>query len=374
MYTKSIENTKKFKIIVFVFKKRYHIGYVEENERREEKMNLQNVFKHMSQYWEVYEYVRDGAVTLDAVKEHLMKECKKAESTARAHVSAIQESELLEIHGNKVCLQEESLEEFYESVDELLNIRQFEKGVRGLREMEEELYKLQRHAEVDKNHYTHVLMELEKKIYILQEEVDKYHQEKEENYKKYVDLQKEQKSLEEKVALLNDRDEILQKQIQWYKNTNVLLEDQVALARLCPDILLITRFHVTRAKKEEKKEVGNILCYDFLSPVGKLKYKLREFIKKIKKIIKMAREIICAIVDFFTYPLRYVYTQQLLEGKWDVEIERGTGGKALCRLYPVDMLDMYKDSLERRIDFLQRWILNHSLPYMPEELYIEKAE
>ena len=79
-------------------------------------------------------------------------------------------------------------------------------------------------------------------------------------------------------------------------------------------------------------------------------------------------------MDFFTYPLRYVYTQQLLEGKWDVEIERGTGGKDLCRLYPIDMLDMYKDSLERRIDFFQRWILNHSLPYMPEELYIEKVE
>lgn len=149
-------------------------------------MNLQNVFKHMSQYWEVYEYVRGGVVTLDAVKEHLMKECKKAESTARAHVSAIQESELLEVYGNKVCLREESLEEFYESVDKLLNIRQFEKGVRGLRETEEELYKVQRRAEADKNHYTHELMELEKKIYILQVEVDKYYQEKEEKYKKYV--------------------------------------------------------------------------------------------------------------------------------------------------------------------------------------------
>lgn len=337
-------------------------------------MNLQNVFKHMSQYWEVYEYVRDGVVTLDEVKEHLMKECKKAESTARAHVSAIQESELLEVYGNKVCLREASLEEFYESMDELLNIRQFEKGVRGLRETEEELYKVQRRAEADKNHYTHELMELEKKIYILQEEVDKYYQEKEENYKKYVELQKEHKSLEEKVELLHERDEILEKQIQWYKSTNILLKDQVTLARLCPDVMLITRFHVTRAKKEEKKDDRNILCYNLLSPLEKLKYKVRECIKKIKKIIKMAGEIICAIVDFFTYPLRYVYTQQLLEGKWDVEIEQRTGGKALCRLYPIDTLDVYKDTLERRIDFFQRWILNHSLPYMPEELYIEKVE
>ena len=328
----------------------------------------------MSQYWEVYEYVRDGVVTLDAVKEHLMKECKKAESTARAHVSAIQESELLEVYGSKVCLREEALEEFYERVDGLLNIRQFEKGVRGLREMEEELYKVQRCAEADKNHYTHELMELEKKIYILQEAVDKYHQEKEENYKKYVELQKEHKSLEEKVELLNERDEILQKQIQWYKNTNVLLKDQVALARLCPDVMLITRFHVTRAKKEEKKENRNILCYDFLSPFGKFKYKLREFIKKIMKVIKMVGQTIRTIADFFTYPLRYVYTQQLLEGKWDVKIERRTGGKALCRLYPIDTLDVYKDTLERRIDFFQSWILNHSLPYIPEELYIEKAE
>lgn len=337
-------------------------------------MNLQNVFKHMSQYWEVYEYVCNGTVTLDAVKEHLMKNCKKAESTARAHVSAIQESELMEVYGNKACLREESLEEFYESVDELLNIRQFEKGVRGLRETEEELYKVQRRAEADKNHYTHELMELEKKIYILQEEVDKYYQEKEEDYKKYVELQKEHKSLEEKVELLNERDEILQKQIQWYKSMNILLKDQVALASIWPDILLVTRFHVTRAKKEEKKEDGHILCYNLLSPLAKLKYKVREFIKKIKKIIKLARKIICAIVDFVTYPLRYVYTQQLLEGKWDVEIEQRTGGKALCRLYPVDTLDVYKDSLEHRIDFFQRWILNHSLPYMPEELYIEKAE
>ena len=39
-------------------------------------------------------------------------------------------------------------------------------------------------------------------------------------------------------------------------------------------------------KRKEEKEVGNILCYNFLSPLGKLKYKIREFIKKIKKIIK----------------------------------------------------------------------------------------
>lgn len=331
-------------------------------------MNLQNVFKHMSQYWEVYEYVRDGTVTLDAVKEHLMKECKKAESTARAHVSAIQESELLGIHGNKGYLKEEALEEFYESVDELLNLRQFEKGVRGLRETEEELYKVQRRTEADKNHYTHELMELEKKIYILQEDVDKYYQEKEENYKKYVELQKEHKSLEEKVELLNERDEILRKQIQWYKSTNILLKDQLTLARLSPDVMLITRFHVTRVRGEETKEDRNILCYNRLSPLGKSKYKVREFIKKIKKIIKSAGEFICAIVDFFTYPLRYVYTQQLLEGKWDVEIEQRTGGKTLCRLYPVDALNVYRDSLERRIDFFQRWILNHSLPYMPEKI------
>ena len=80
------------------------------------------------------------------------------------------------------------------------------------------------------------------------------YQEKEENHRKYIELQKDYKSLEEKVELLNERDEILQKQIQWYKSTNILLKDQVALARLCPDILLITRFHVTRAKKKEKKE------------------------------------------------------------------------------------------------------------------------
>lgn len=328
----------------------------------------------MSQYWEVYEYVRDSVVTLDEVKEHLMKECKKAESTARAHVSAIQESELLVVYGNKVCLREESLEEFYESVDELLNLRQFEKGVRGLRQTEEELYKVKRRAEADKNHYTHELMELEKKIYILQEEVDKFYQEKENHYRKYVELQKEHKALEKKVELLDERDEILRKQIQWYKSTNILLADQTALARLCPDVMLITRFHVTRVKKEEKKDDGNILCYNFLSPLGKVKYKVRECIKKIKKVIKIIEGIICAIVDFFTYPLRYVYTQQLLEGKWDVEIEQRTGVKGLCRLYPVDTLDVYKDSLERRIDFFQRWILNHSLPYLPEEEYIEKVE
>lgn len=161
------------------------------------------------------------------------------------------------VYGNKVCLREESLEEFYERMDELLNIRQFEKSVRGLKETEEELYKVQRRAEVDRNHYTHELMELEKKIYVLQEAVDKYYQEKEDNYRKYVELQKEHKALE---------------------------------------------------KKEEKKEDRNILCYNRLSPLGKLKYKVREFIKKTKKIIKKAEEFICAIVDFFTYPLRYVYT------------------------------------------------------------------
>ena len=56
-------------------------------------MDIQSVLKHMSLYWEVYQYVAEnGAGSLEDIKSYLIEQCHKPESTARGNISAIKDS------------------------------------------------------------------------------------------------------------------------------------------------------------------------------------------------------------------------------------------------------------------------------------------
>ena len=55
-------------------------------------MDIQSVLKHMSQYWEVYQYVAENGPSLvENIKSYLIDQCHKPESTARGNVAAIKD-------------------------------------------------------------------------------------------------------------------------------------------------------------------------------------------------------------------------------------------------------------------------------------------
>lgn len=85
-------------------------------------MDIQSVLKHMSQYWEVYEYVAENGPSLvENIKSYLIEHCHKPESTARGNVAAIKDSPLFRVTDGYVMLDENAslqLEEILEYIFE----------------------------------------------------------------------------------------------------------------------------------------------------------------------------------------------------------------------------------------------------------------
>ena len=85
-------------------------------------MDIQSVLKHMSQYWEVYQYVAEnGAGSMEDIKSYLIEQCHKPESTARGNISAIKDSPLFKITEGYVMLDDNAglkLEEILEYIFE----------------------------------------------------------------------------------------------------------------------------------------------------------------------------------------------------------------------------------------------------------------
>ena len=70
-------------------------------------MDIQSVLKHMSQYWEVYQYVAEnGVASIEDIKSYLIEQCHKPESTAKGNISAIKGSPLFKITEGYVMLDD----------------------------------------------------------------------------------------------------------------------------------------------------------------------------------------------------------------------------------------------------------------------------
>lgn len=85
-------------------------------------MDIQSVLKHMSQYWEVYQYVAENGPSLvENIKSYLIDQCHKPESTARGNVAAIKDSPLFKMTDGYVMLDDKAglqLEEILEYIFE----------------------------------------------------------------------------------------------------------------------------------------------------------------------------------------------------------------------------------------------------------------
>ena len=51
-------------------------------------MNVAETLKHLGNHWDLYSLAGEGEYSFDKAKKHLMDECGKPESTARAKMSA----------------------------------------------------------------------------------------------------------------------------------------------------------------------------------------------------------------------------------------------------------------------------------------------
>ena len=56
-------------------------------------MNVEEKLKHIGTYWDIYSYLGTSKRSLDEIKKHLMIECGKPESTARANISGFKSAE-----------------------------------------------------------------------------------------------------------------------------------------------------------------------------------------------------------------------------------------------------------------------------------------
>ena len=88
-------------------------------------MELQELLKHVSNYYEIYEILWDGPVTFDDIKKYLMIDCHKPESTARSYITAIRNGNngmlFVDEEEGTMELDTEAVKQFEQELQELFN-------------------------------------------------------------------------------------------------------------------------------------------------------------------------------------------------------------------------------------------------------------
>lgn len=108
-------------------------------------MQVDEALKNLSTFWDIYEFVGKDKKSFDAIKEYLVKDLGKPESTARAHINALRSSteslfftdgNYVEIDYDKVFLMLEALNSVwdYEQYDlNYLKVQSLKEEVEGLK-------------------------------------------------------------------------------------------------------------------------------------------------------------------------------------------------------------------------------------------------
>lgn len=82
-------------------------------------MDVTSCLKHLAKYWDVYWFVSEEPRSKAEIKEYLMAECFKAESTARDYLNVMSECELLSIDGDTVTIDIDASLEFEEELENI---------------------------------------------------------------------------------------------------------------------------------------------------------------------------------------------------------------------------------------------------------------
>lgn len=165
-------------------------------------MDIQSVLKHMSQYWEVYQYVAENGPSLvENIKSYLIDQCHKPESTARGNVAAIKDSPLFKVTDGYVMLDDKTglqLEEILEYIfewsyrderhEEIKNLKEdVKKAEKREKSQKDSLKKKESEWNLKEQQYNEKLSNLEKQH---REQVDKLEE------KHRLQIEKLQKQLE----------------------------------------------------------------------------------------------------------------------------------------------------------------------------------
>lgn len=112
-------------------------------------MDFEGMLKHLSTYLDIYLYVGKDQRKLEEIKDYLMYNCDKAESTARSYINMLKDQDnngLFEYdeESNEVSISEWMLGELLKCLDGNFNFRTYDTVAADLYDVKDELTKLKR--------------------------------------------------------------------------------------------------------------------------------------------------------------------------------------------------------------------------------------
>ncbi len=118
--------------------------------------DLQTLLKQMANYWQICECLRMKDVLLDDVKEYLMKDCKKPESTARGNITSAKECDLFCSYEDSMSIDGFAADEIRDGLEDVFGWQ-----AKADKEHQKELKKLQKEIKEAKNKVTKQAAEFE---------------------------------------------------------------------------------------------------------------------------------------------------------------------------------------------------------------------
>ena len=250
-------------------------------------MELQELLKHVSNYYEIYEILWDGPISFEDIKKYLMIDCHKPESTARSYITTIR-------NGNKGMILVDEEEGTMELDTEA--VKQFEQELQEL--LEWNLYD-DRHEEME--FYQEKLDLADKKVVDLEMQITK--------------LQRESKADRKTAQMKLDQKDV---ELKHYKEKDLMLR--------CRDRI----FSLNTVR----------LSSDYLKDLA---YASDGMIKMLHRHWNPFRRIRSE------YEMRKSFAEELLSGDWCITTEVD-GKKHKCNLVPMDEFEELYNELKLHVE------------------------
>lgn len=130
---------------------------------REDAMSI---LKHLATYYPIYEAIRCGVTDMDQIKQYLMFECNKPESTARMQISSLKYMPLLNVKDNLVTIDRKTALELEDELEFIFEWSQYDRRCEKIKEFEKAEIEYEKKIEALKNEidsHKSIIKELEEK-------------------------------------------------------------------------------------------------------------------------------------------------------------------------------------------------------------------
>ena len=183
-------------------------------------MDVTSCLKHLAKYWDVYWFVAEEPRTKAEIKEYLMEECYKAESTARDYLNAMSECELLSIDGDIVTIDIDASLELEEELECIFPWSDYDRRAEEYKALKEEKIKCDEDGANNFAAYEHDRKEwLRKEVHYKKQLEDLQHQ------IEFLEAQKLESQLNQKTLVLSSL-EIGPEKVGLYRDTQFPIEDR----------------------------------------------------------------------------------------------------------------------------------------------------